>query len=110
MRRASTIILQIPAFLLECAVRLYQVAVSPLLVGNCKFIPSCSEYCIQAIHEWGVFRGSWLAVKRIARCRPGTLGGIDPVPRRPDHEDTKAQSRNRDALAAESASSAETED
>ncbi len=74
--------LRIPAFLLECLVRLYQVALSPLLVGHCKFIPSCSEYMAQAIREWGVIRGGWLGLRRLARCTPGGIGGIDPVPRR----------------------------
>ena len=70
--------------LLECLVRGYQVAISPLLLGHCKFVPSCSDYFIQAIHEWGALRGGWLGIRRIVRCRPFTLGGIDPVPRRPD--------------------------
>ncbi|GMV95993.1 MAG: membrane protein insertion efficiency factor YidD [Phycisphaerae bacterium] len=70
------------AVLVEALVRLYQVAVSPLLVGSCKFVPSCSEYMVQAVREWGVIRGGWLGIKRLLRCRPGTLGGPDPVPRR----------------------------
>ena len=69
-------------FLMECLIRGYQVCLSPLLVGSCKFCPTCSEYFIQAVHEWGVLRGSWLGLRRLARCLPFSPGGIDPVPRR----------------------------
>ena len=70
-------------FCVECLVHGYRVALSPLLIGHCKFVPSCSEYFLQAVREWGVLRGSWLGLKRLARCRPFGMGGIDPVPPRP---------------------------
>jgi len=60
----------------------YRVILSPLLVGHCKFVPSCSQYCLEAVREWGVLRGGWLGLKRLARCHPFSPGGIDPVPRR----------------------------
>ncbi len=60
--------------------RLYQRWVSPLLPPTCRFYPSCSEYGYQAIARYGVFRGGWLAVKRVARCHPFNPGGYDPVP------------------------------
>lgn len=63
-------------------IRAYQVILSPLLVGSCKFYPSCSEYFIQAVCEWGILRGSWLGVRRLLRCLPFGLGGLDPVPPR----------------------------
>lgn len=94
MRRLVSLLLRVPAFLVECLLRFYQVALSPLLIGNCKFIPSCSEYMAQAVREWGVVRGVWLGLKRLARCRPGGIGGIDPVPRRgspPRHGDREGQ-------------------
>ena len=64
-------------------IRIYQIAISPLLVQNCAHIPTCSNYAIQAINEWGVFKGTWLASKRIIRCNPwwGTHGE-DPVPKK----------------------------
>lgn len=71
------------AFLVEALVRLYQVALRPLLIGGCKFHPTCSEYFIEAVREWGVFRGGWMGLKRIGRCLPFGMGGLDPVPRRP---------------------------
>ncbi len=61
-------------------IRLYQLAVSPLLGPRCRFYPSCSNYALEAIRRFGVARGSWLAAKRIARCHPWHPGGIDPVP------------------------------
>jgi hypothetical protein len=70
------------AFAVECLIRGYQVALSPLLIGTCQYCPSCSEYCAQAVREWGVLRGGWMGLKRLMRCHPFTPGGIDPVPRR----------------------------
>ncbi len=61
-------------------IRAYQVLISPLLGPRCRFYPSCSHYSIEALQEKGLFTGSWLAVKRIARCHPGNPGGIDLVP------------------------------
>ena len=55
---------------------------APLLIGSCKFCPSCSDYFIQAVREWGPLRGSWLGIRRLCRCHPFARGGLDPVPRR----------------------------
>lgn len=52
---------------------------SPLLPPACRFHPTCSEYALQAVERYGVGRGSWLALKRIARCHPFHPGGLDPV-------------------------------
>ena len=61
-------------------IRLYQLLVSPLLGPRCRFYPSCSQYALDALDEYGVWRGSWLALKRLARCHPLHPGGYDPVP------------------------------
>ena len=61
-------------------IRFYQAAVSPYLPSVCRFTPTCSNYTAQAIAEYGVFRGSFLGVKRILNCRPGGGKGYDPVP------------------------------
>lgn len=71
---------RIPQFLAILLVRLYQVALSPILGGQCRYFPSCSVYAIEALEKYGAARGSWLAVKRIGRCNPFRPGGYDPVP------------------------------
>ena len=58
----------------------YRRFVSPLLPPRCRFAPSCSEYALTALAEYGAARGLWLAVKRIGRCHPWGRSGYDPVP------------------------------
>lgn len=61
-------------------IHVYRYSLSPLLGPNCRFFPSCSDYALQAIDKHGAGYGSWLALKRIARCHPWHPGGFDPVP------------------------------
>ncbi len=61
-------------------IKVYQRTLSRVLPPSCRFYPSCSEYGVQALQKYGVFKGGWLTVKRIARCHPFTPGGYDPVP------------------------------
>ncbi len=63
--------------------RLYKVLLSPLFAGSCRFVPSCSDYARDAILEFGVIKGSWLAARRLGRCHPLGSSGFDPVPRKP---------------------------
>ncbi len=60
-------------------IRFYQVVISPLFPPTCRFIPSCSQYAVQAIEHHGVVRGSFFALRRILRCHPFCKGGYDPV-------------------------------
>jgi len=64
----------------ESLIRLYQWTLSPMLGPKCRFHPSCSHYALDALREHGFWRGSWLALCRIARCHPFNPGGFDPVP------------------------------
>ena len=61
-------------------IRLYQVTLSRVLPPTCRFVPSCSQYSYDAIARYGVWRGGWLAIKRVSRCHPFNPGGHDPVP------------------------------
>ena len=61
-------------------VRWYQRRVSPLLPPSCMYMPSCSEYAIQAVRRYGALKGSRLALMRVVRCNPLHKGGYDPVP------------------------------
>ena len=58
----------------------YQIIISPWLGNRCRFYPSCSEYMIEAVRRFGVFRGVQLGLKRLAKCQPLCEGGVDPVP------------------------------
>jgi hypothetical protein len=62
------------------AVRVYQTFFSALMPSACKFYPSCSQYASDALRLHGARRGSWLALRRLARCQPFTRGGVDLVP------------------------------
>lgn len=68
------------AWLLMLPIKFYRKFISPLTPPSCRFTPTCSEYALQAIHKHGPFKGTWLAIKRILRCRPGGGYGYDPVP------------------------------
>lgn len=65
---------------LRFLIRAYQITLSPFLGSACRFTPSCSAYASEAIDRHGALRGSWMALKRIARCHPLCDGGYDPVP------------------------------
>ena len=66
--------------------RAYQLAFSPLYAGSCRFVPSCSAYAAEAVRRFGAIRGSWLALRRLARCRPLAAHGFDPVPDAASHD------------------------
>ena len=72
--------MKVTSLLLRGLVRLYQWTISPILAPRCRFLPTCSEYAIDAIDRHGPFAGGWLALKRIARCHPWADWGYDPVP------------------------------
>ena len=68
------------ARLLILIARGWQIGPSLILPPSCRYTPSCSAYAIEALRRYGAARGSWLAIKRIARCHPWGGHGFDPVP------------------------------
>jgi len=70
--------------------RVYQAFFSALMPSACKFYPSCSHYAAGAVGIHGAWRGSWLALRRIARCHPFTRGGVDLVPEAADFSEDKS--------------------
>ncbi|MBC8108790.1 MAG: membrane protein insertion efficiency factor YidD [Anaerolineae bacterium] len=66
-------------WLLIHLVLLYRVTLGKLLGGQCRFQPTCSQYAIDAVDKYGAMKGSWRAIKRIARCHPFSTGGYDPA-------------------------------
>jgi putative membrane protein insertion efficiency factor len=75
-----------PTLAIRIAFRLYKSVLSPILhafsPSHCLYLPTCSEYAYVALVRFGLFRGSWLTLRRLARCHPFAQGGLDPVPNR----------------------------
>jgi uncharacterized protein len=83
------------------AIQTYRHMVSPLRPPTCRFMPTCSQYAVEALTEYGVFRGGWLAIVRLGKCGPWHRGGWDPIPERatdhPRHLGHYSQSHDTDA-------------
>jgi putative membrane protein insertion efficiency factor len=71
---------QLPARAAALLIRGYQLLISPIFPGTCRFHPTCSRYAVDAFTGHGVFKGAWLSLKRIGRCHPWGDAGFDPVP------------------------------
>jgi len=66
-------------YLLIKAIKIYKFLISPLLGNSCRYLPTCSEYSIDALKTYGFFKGVFLSIKRILSCHPWGSGGFDPV-------------------------------
>ena len=75
-------LVELPRTVLVTLVRAYQRFLSPVLPPACRFTPSCSAYAVTALERYGAARGTWMALRRLARCHPWNPGGYDPVPER----------------------------
>ncbi len=73
-------IMQILSYPFIFVIRLYQYVLSPAIGPKCRFTPTCSQYAVHALKKYGLLKGGWLALKRIARCHPAGGSGYDPVP------------------------------
>ena len=70
----------ITARLARMLIRGYQLVLSPVLGPNCRHLPTCSDYALEAVTRFGALRGGWLAFRRVIRCNPWGTSGFDPVP------------------------------
>ena len=61
-------------------VKFYQYCISPLTPPSCRYVPTCSQYAVEALKKYGPIKGVWLTVKRLSRCHPWGGSGYDPVP------------------------------
>ncbi len=66
-------------YIVSTLIKAYKYLISPILPSSCRFYPSCSEYALDALRKYGLVKGLWLTIKRIARCHPLSAGGYDPV-------------------------------
>ena len=80
MGKFKDILRRVTSFPLVLLVLFYRTCISPFTPPSCRFVPTCSEYALQALRKYGPIKGSWLALKRILRCHPGGGSGYDPVP------------------------------
>lgn len=81
MKRVNTPtrVREYPAFLALLLLRVYRWAISPLFLPACRYVPTCSEYAMEAVERFGVLRGGLIACARLLRCHPFVRGGYDPV-------------------------------
>ena len=76
-------------WLIILPVKLYQWLISPLFPPTCRFEPTCSNYMLEAIKEWGPLKGFYLGIRRVMRCHPWGNHGFDPVPKQNTEEEGK---------------------
>lgn len=74
------LIRKIFSYIVLIPIYFYRYCISPLKPPSCRYSPTCSEYAIQAVKKYGPIKGTWLAIRRIARCHPWGGHGYDPVP------------------------------
>ena len=80
MKKFVRILGKVLAFPLVALVKIYQWCISPFTPASCRFVPTCSQYALEALRKHGPLKGGWLALQRIARCHPWGGHGYDPVP------------------------------
>ena len=79
-RKSQSIFKRAMTWPLLVLVRFYQYCISPFTPPSCRFVPTCSQYAVQALKKYGPIKGCWLTLKRLLRCHPWGGSGYDPVP------------------------------
>jgi putative membrane protein insertion efficiency factor len=80
MKKAYNCLKKVILFILLLIIKMYQSFISPLFPPSCRYVPSCSQYAIEALKKHGIIKGLFLAIKRILSCNPWGGSGYDPVP------------------------------
>jgi putative membrane protein insertion efficiency factor len=83
-----------PTKLLIAVIEIYRNMISPYRPPSCRFTPTCSQYAVDALSTHGLFRGTWLAVARLAKCGPWHRGGWDPIPEKTQEPDAGSTLRS----------------
>ena len=78
--RLQSVCKRVATWPLIALVRFYQYFISPLTPPSCRYTPTCSQYALEALRKYGLLKGLWLTLKRLARCHPWGGSGYDPVP------------------------------
>jgi len=73
-------IIKLVTFPFIIVIKIYQILISPLFPSSCRFAPTCSQYSLEALRKYGLFKGGWLGIKRISKCHPWGGSGHDPLP------------------------------
>lgn len=73
-------IIKLVTFPFIIVIKIYQILISPLFPSSCRYTPTCSQYSLETLKKYGLFRGGWLGIKRISKCHPWGGSGHDPVP------------------------------
>ena len=79
-RKLRNICRRVAILLPVALVQFYRCCISPFTPPSCRFTPTCSQYALEALRKHGLFKGSWLTLKRLSRCHPWGGHGYDPVP------------------------------
>lgn len=73
-------IIKLVTFPFIIVIKIYQILISPLFSSSCRYTPTCSQYSLETLKKYGLFKGGWLGIKRISKCHPWGGSGHDPVP------------------------------
>ncbi|MEJ2196253.1 MAG: membrane protein insertion efficiency factor YidD [Ignavibacteriaceae bacterium] len=80
VKQIYNVIMKVITFPFVILIKIYQIIISPLFPPSCRFIPTCSQYSLEALNKYGLLKGGWLTIKRLSKCHPWGSSGYDPVP------------------------------